>query len=469
MLVLVRNESGRMVFRAIGSGTFSPPLNSKARFALLLSVVFSGLVTWSNQSTALPSFGIQTNQPCSACHVGGFGPRLKQAGRDFKLYGYSANDTHEHFPPLTVLGEASFTHTNTDQPTATGKPENDQTAFEGAAFFYGGRILSNLGAFAELDYEGVERKLHWEDLDVRYARDRTIKGRDLVYGISLNNAPTVEDPWDSEPAWVFPFVGSSFAPSPAASPMVDQVSSAVLGLGAYALWDDIVYAEVAAYGGLDRDTLKMFGAEPLNGVDDITGLLPYWRVTLQKELEEGKHYFAVGTYGMTADIRPQSLPGIGEDSYSDIAFDATYQWIAHPELSVSDVVSAHALYLHESADLNASRLLFGTRGSGDLNVFRGDIAYSYDATWTPTLQYFHIAGSADPARWSGPNGSPDSAGFVAELDYVPWAKPDAPLNWLNARLALQYVAYTKFDGLTQDASDNNTLLLHLTVAVALNR
>src|SRR6185295_4146701 len=120
MLVLVGNESGRMISRAIGGGTYSLSLNGKARCTLLLTGLFG--VICSNQAGALPSFGIQSNQPCSACHVGGFGPRLKQAGRDFKLYGYTANDTHEHFPPLSVLGEASFTHTNTDQPNAAGKP-----------------------------------------------------------------------------------------------------------------------------------------------------------------------------------------------------------------------------------------------------------------------------------------------------------------------------------------------------------
>ena len=36
---------------------------------------------------------------------------------------------------------------------------------------------------------------------------------------------------------------------------------------------------------------------------------------------------------------------------------------------------------------------------------------------------------------------------------------------LNARLALQYVAYTKFNGTEQDASKNNTVYLNLWVAL----
>jgi len=53
--------------------------------------------------------------------------------------------------------------------------------------------------------------------------------------------------------------------------------------------------------------------------------------------------------------------------------------------------------------------------------------------------------------------SPDSRGYVAEVNYLPW---------LNTKLQLQYVAYDKFnggkqnyDGAGRNASDNNTLYL----------
>jgi hypothetical protein len=39
------------------------------------------------RALALPSFAVQTGQPCAACHVGAFGPQLKPYGRDFKLHG----------------------------------------------------------------------------------------------------------------------------------------------------------------------------------------------------------------------------------------------------------------------------------------------------------------------------------------------------------------------------------------------
>ena len=52
-------------------------------------------------------------------------------------------------------------------------------------------------------------------------------------------------------------------------------------------------------------------------------------------------------------------------------------------------------------------------------------------------------------------GSPDSRGYILELDYLPF---------LNTKLSLQYVGYSTFNGGGTDyagigraASDNNTL------------
>jgi hypothetical protein len=55
------------------------------------------------------------------------------------------------------------------------------------------------------------------------------------------------------------------------------------------------------------------------------------------------------------------------------------------------------------------------------------------------------------------SGSPDSKGWTAELDFLPWQ---------NVKLALQYTLYNRFNGGTtnydgsgRNASDNNTLFL----------
>ena len=108
----------------------------------------------------------------------------------------------------------------------------------------------------------------------------------------------------------------------------------------------------------------------------------------------------------------------------------------------------------------------GSPRSGNLGEFHADLTYSYDATYTPVVQYFKTTGTANPVAWSAtPAGIPDSEGWIAEFDFVPWGKPEYP-EWYNAQAAIQYITYSKFDGSTAGASGNNTLLLHLKLSLA---
>ena len=45
------------------------------------------------RAEALPSFAAQTGQPCTACHIGGFGPQLTPLGTAFKIGGYTQRVT----------------------------------------------------------------------------------------------------------------------------------------------------------------------------------------------------------------------------------------------------------------------------------------------------------------------------------------------------------------------------------------
>ena len=70
-------------------------------------------------------------------------------------------------------------------------------------------------------------------------------------------------------------------------------------------------------------------------------------------------------------------------------------------------------------------------------------------------------------------GSPDSNGFVFQLDWLPLNKDGGPSFWpySNIKISLQYTLYTEFDGSSsnfdgagRDASDNNTLYLQAWIA-----
>ena len=57
-------------------------------------------------------------------------------------------------------------------------------------------------------------------------------GKHLIVGATINNAPTVEDGWNTTPVWGFPFASSSVAPTPSASTLIDgTLNQQVGGLG----------------------------------------------------------------------------------------------------------------------------------------------------------------------------------------------------------------------------------------------
>ncbi len=145
-----------------------------------------------------------------------------------------------------------------------------------------------------------------------------------------------------------------------------------------------------------------------------------------------------------------------------MALDATYQYTNSPR----HFVSAHATWIHETQTLDASQILFGSRPSDRLDTLRADVSYSYADTWIPSVQVFRTFGSRDPAIFAGPDGKPDSDGYVLELAYVPFGKARAPSFISNLRLAAQWIGYTRFDGERRGASANNTLFLSARMAFA---
>jgi hypothetical protein len=430
---------------------------------LWLLVLFPAL---SGRAPAVPSFAKQTGQQCEACHVGAFGPQLTELGRQFKLNGYTTSDGGDHFPPLAAMALTSFTHTKADQPggAAPGFRGNDNLALDQASLFYAGRLADHAGAFIQTTYDGVANVFQWDQLDIRYADSLPFAGHDLIWGVTLNNNPTVQDLWNSTPAWGFPFAASALAPTPTAATLIDgSLAQQVIGLGAYASWNDLLYVEFDAYRGLSADAMSKLGITSSSPPNTLHGFSPYWRVALEHTF--GNHYLEVGTYGISAQVFPGGLQRFGADRITDFAVDATYQYNPAPAYNIS----AYATYIRESQALHASQFAIGSDPSGDLRTWRSNVSFSYKNTYTLNAQYFESYGKTDAGLYGTPNGSPNSAGWVGEVDYVPSGKLSSYLpSWLNVKLQLQYVAYTKFDGSTRNASDNDTFYGLLWFAVPLN-
>ncbi|HLY06573.1 MAG TPA: hypothetical protein VKR31_12580 [Rhizomicrobium sp.] len=240
----------------------------------------------------------------------------------------------------------------------------------------------------------------------------------------------------------------------------DDPGSLSFDIGRYdAMWDDAWFSEIAAYGGLARDLERVSSMQAMGGAD--SSAIPYGRLTLEHEFLNGQDQIRLGGYGLHADVQPTAISGFGDDGYTDVAVDATWRWTAHPEHSASDAISVHALVLHEGESLMASNAVFDAGKNNELTVLRGDVSYASGTPLTPSIRYFQITGTSDPVRLGTLDGSPDSKGWVAGVDYAP--KPDSPLARLNVHLGLQFIAYSEFDGVSGGASQNDTVLLHLTV------
>jgi hypothetical protein len=209
------------------------------------------------------------------------------------------------------------------------------------------------------------------------------------------------------------------------------------------------------------------GVQP-EGENQIDTPAPYWRLALQHAWKD--HYFSLGTYGLRAKVFPGRDRSAGTDRYTDIGIDASYQFLG----SSQHIVGLNTTFIRENQNLSASQALGdATQDSNSLNTFQANASYIFKQTYGLTLGYFQTTGTTDPELYppapisGSASGSPNSKGYILELDYTPFGKADslwAP--WLNARFSLQYVGYTEFngsrsnyDGFGRSASDNNTLYL----------
>ncbi|HYM33246.1 MAG TPA: hypothetical protein VEU47_18245, partial [Candidatus Cybelea sp.] len=283
----------------------------RTAFAFCLLIVGAGtLLLGASPAHALPSYARQTGQQCAACH-NGF-PELTPYGRLFKLNGYTFGGGQTDLPPVAAMLIPSFTHTQEGQPggAAPHYGDNNNWTYTGS-LFYGGAITSNIGAFAQATYDHTPRRFGWDNTDIRYANTTTLMGGETIFGVTLNNNPTITDVWNSTPAFGFPFVSSGLAPTPAAKTLIEgSLAQQVAGATAYAFWNRLVYLEAGGYHTLSVTAEKTLGTNT-TGTSSNSGVMPYWRAAVEPKW--GRHSLEVGTFGMAASLRPGRISGSGTD------------------------------------------------------------------------------------------------------------------------------------------------------------
>jgi len=439
--------------------------------AKLTAAIVIGMMAFAlSPASAVPAFTAKTNQPCAACHVGGFGPQLTPFGRKFKLDGYTMDAGTNAFP-VSAMAVSSFVTSAKaqDTPPAEHYTTNNNFSLDQVSLFVAGGIGDHFGGFVQLTYDGVGRSFSWDNADFRVTNHFTLSGDDLLLGLSVNNNPGVQDVWNTLPAWGFPYTTSALAPAPAVSTMLDGgFAQGVIGATVYAYWNSSVFAEAGLYvTPADRFLIAMGST---NGPGSISGVAPYFRIAYTKDY--GDQNFQLGGFGFFPSINPGGDSSTGKtDSYSDIGIDGSYQFMGDSD----NIYTANLRYTHEIQNLDASVLLGNSANSSNtLDDFRIDASYYWHNLIGGTVQLFNTVGSVDALLY--PDSSrfaPNSTGVMFQIDATPWGQGDAMLGGrLNLRVGVQYTLYTRFngagsnyDGAGRNASDNNTLRIFTWLAL----
>jgi hypothetical protein len=424
---------------------------------------------------ALPTFARQTAQPCSSCHIGGFGPQLTPFGRQFKLGGYTMKIGNNSAPPISAMLVGIYDKTAKDLPedAAPHYSNNDNLALQETSLFVAGRATEHIGGFIQATYSGIERKTGMDNLDIRYAQPTTLGDHNAIIGVSVNNNPTVQDTWNTVPAWRFPYMSADLAPGPNGSPLIaGGLEEQVIGLTTYVYWNEKVYAEAGLYKSQPASLLEHTHViESAEDLSKISGVAPYWRLTYNNYFDAQN--ISVGIFGLQANILPGTNSG-PKDKYNDVGIDASYQSMG----TGRHIFTANASLIRESQQLNAT--FSGgdaDRASNKNNSLNLNGSYYFNNTYGATLAYFNNGGSKEDATLFASNpvdgsrvGHSDANGYILQADYTPFGKGGSTLT--NVRLGLQYTLYNKFngasknyDGFGRNASDNNTLMLMVWAAI----
>jgi len=432
---------------------------------LVFRIVLVSLVLSYHCAYAVPSFARQTGLSCNVCHTNP--PQLTAFGRNFKLTGYVLADTTatdkvgnnkdlllSKYIPLSFMVLLSNTSFQANQPAS----QNNAAGFpQQLSIFLAGGFASHFGGLAQVTYTHSDDHFGMDNTDLRYANHGKLSGKDWEYGITLNNNPTVEDVWNSTPAWGFPWISSASGVGSIASPIIQgALGQDVAGIGGYSLWNDHFYTDVTVYRSEHAGS-----PAPVAGTGsafNISGVAPYWRAAWQQNW--GGNYLEVGTYGIYMNSFPGAVSG-PEDRYIDPSFDFQYERPFGP-----NILDIHGTFIYEKSNLGATYLAQGaSTAANHLNTFKLDSTYHWTNKYTATGAFFSTTGNSDPMLYAptpltgSNNGKPDTNGYTAQVAFWPVQ---------NIDLSVNYTGYFKFngastnyDGANRNASDNNTVYVAL--------
>ncbi len=484
-----------------------PRYISRTIVAVLGALAWVGLTALPVQ--AVPSYARQTGVSCAACHTSY--PELTPFGRLFKLNGYvqsiepqiggeSQNVSINQYLPISAM--VTITYSQLDRADFDRTPGLDHVRNEGDmvlfpqefSLFYAGRITPYMGTFLQVTYDGQGDAFSMDNVDIRLADHVSVGGSNLVYGATLNNNPTVQDLWNTIPAWGFPFSKSGLTPDSVRSIQLDgQLGQQVAGLGGYVglqkeSW--LLYGELtfykSAFLGKPSANGKPGEGTSSQGQNVIQNAAPYVRLAAEKSFGSSAWQFGGlwldATYVPYADVQRDTVVGgprdpgvcptcglthLSTNHFTDYGVDSQYQFLDN-----DDQVTVKGIWLHEDHHWGSLSAPVHSKDTTTLDTYRVTGSYLRNRKYGFSVQSFSTTGSKDLA-YSGTGSciadptavdpqtsrtcSPDTSGNIVELVYTPY---------LNTRFSLSYTMFDTFNGSAmnydnqgRNAADNNTLYL----------
>ncbi len=417
---------------------------------------------------ANPIFARQTGLNCASCHT--VYPELTPFGRKFKLAGYTMGEREKI--PLALMTVVSRNAMSNDTDKSTGAPlfaKNKEFVLDAISLFSGGKITDNAGAFVQWTYNNLTTTDNinftghgaLDNTDIRLVKKFGSEEKPTVIGLTLHNNPTVQDIYNTAPAWSFPYWSPSVAAPGRGTPTFLETGARVAGIGAYTYLFDSLYLEATSY-----QTAKGWLSPLRAGTPDpqrvtLTGANPYWRIAYT--IGDDHQNLTLGHFGTVADVEtPEATTPA--DQFRDLGFDAQFQYLGPDD---HHIISVQAAYIDERTKWRTGF----PNGSNDnptskLRSVRAKATYLYDHTYGVTAGVFKVTGDPDFARFGSTTGTPDTTGYIIELNY--WPKFKVPFDpQMNVRFGIQYTGYTKFmgssanyDSTMRRARDNNTLFVY---------
>ena len=467
--------------------------------SLALTALLGALLGFAGQASAVPAFARQTGWDCTQCHLSWL--ELTNVGRRFKLGGYQimknmdegavrplVSLSFDDNPPLIPLAfwlQIADTHTqNVTTPGAGGSqggnfPQNNEPYIQAATVFLNGKLIDHVGCFCQWTYDGLAHRIAADNEEVRIANEYKGESLRVLYGAAINNNPGMSDIYNSTWVWGWPYLTSAVGIGPTAGTLLGTAALAQSAAGGtvYAMINNTLYVEGGAYHYSDHG-LQIFRIN----VDTpqatmLKGFAPYYRVALQQDWSRGRNSAEIGAYGLTADKYPSGYIAGPTDHYVDQGIDGQYQYITDKHR-----FSYQVTYLTEKQTLTASNALgVSTNPTDRVNQFATKFSYYYKKWYGINVGYQRTTGTTDPglynlgattngtnlgAVFGSLNSNPDTQAVIGELDYL--FSITGKQSYRKNRLILQYTAYQKFNGATNNydgtgrkASDNNFLYLAL--------